>query len=75
MTQEPRTQTERILRHLQMGMKLTPIEALTHYGCMRLAARVADLRKLGHRINVDRQKADAGGMYAVYWMDNDTAQP
>lgn len=71
---EPKTQSERILRHMQMGMKITPYEALTLYGCMRLAARVSDLRKDGHRIMVDRGKANGGGMFAVYWMENDTAQ-
>jgi len=38
------TQTQMILRHLQMFGSITPIEALEEYGCFRLAARINDLR-------------------------------
>ena len=39
-----------ILKH--MGRKpITPLEALNNYGCLRLAARINDLRQEGHKIN------------------------
>ncbi len=41
------TQTERIGRHLDVFGSITPAEALQEYGCMRLAARISDLRKTG----------------------------
>ena len=44
------TQTQRILIYLQSGKQLTPIDALKKFGCFRLAARIADLRKDGHTI-------------------------
>lgn len=45
------TQTTQILSALKRGEKLTPLQALRKYGCMRLAARIKDLRDAGHDIN------------------------
>lgn len=45
-----KTQTQKILQHLQSGKPLTPITALKKFGCFRLAARISDLRKDGHTI-------------------------
>ena len=44
------TQTQRILIYLKTGKSLTPLEALQKFGCLRLAARIADLRRDGHII-------------------------
>lgn len=44
------TQTETILAHLQAGGSITPIDALREYGCLRLAARIWDLRDSGHDV-------------------------
>ena len=44
------SQSEQILKHLKDGGQITPIEALEHFGCFRLAARISDLRKQGHNI-------------------------
>ena len=44
------TQTARILHALQHGDRLTPIDALRRFGCLRLAARVYDLKAAGHDI-------------------------
>lgn len=41
------TQCEKIRRHLEQFHSITPHEALREYGCMRLAARIADLKKAG----------------------------
>jgi hypothetical protein len=51
MTSKP--QTEKILSHLMKGKGITPIDALNRFGCFRLAARIADLRRAGHRIFTD----------------------
>lgn len=40
-------QTEKILQHMRLHGSITPLEALRDYGCMRLAARIADLRQQG----------------------------
>lgn len=45
------TQCDRILRHLREIGPITQADAIREYGCFRLAARIADLRKAGHVIN------------------------
>jgi len=42
-----KSQTQRIFNHLCRGFKLTPLQALNKFGCLRLAARINDLKKLG----------------------------
>ena len=44
------TQCERLLEHLKLGLPLTAHKALYGYSCLRLAARIHDLRQLGHQI-------------------------
>lgn len=44
------TQNQKILQHLKLHGSITPVEALRDYGCMRLAARIANLRQSGHKI-------------------------
>ena len=39
-----------ILSHIKRNGSITPLEALQEYGCMRMAARVYDLRSQGHNI-------------------------
>ena len=41
------SQNARILNHLKSGNKLTPLAALRQFGCLRLAARIYDLRNKG----------------------------
>ena len=45
-----KTQCERLLEHLKLGLPLTAHKALYGYGCQRLAARMWDLRQVGHQI-------------------------
>lgn len=44
---EREAQTQQILRHLEAGNSITGLEALTLFDCMRLPARIADLKKAG----------------------------
>lgn len=44
------TQCERILRHLKDHGSITQAQAMAEYGCLRLAARISDLKRQGHRI-------------------------
>jgi hypothetical protein len=39
------TQASKILRHLVIGYSITPLEALKLFGCLRLGARIHQLRK------------------------------
>ena len=47
------------------GYKLTPLQALNKWGCMRLAARIEELRKEGLNI-VTTKVAISGKTYAQY---------
>lgn len=42
------TQCQRILDFIDRHGSITPAEAMSEIGCMRLAARIADLEKVGH---------------------------
>jgi len=55
------SQREMIWSHLESGRTLTPAQAYDLYGCMRLAARIHELRKQGKSI-VD----DGDGHHSVY---------
>ena len=53
---ETQTQKESILRHLQSGKIITPLEALNLYGCYRLSARIRELRDEGYEIKSENVK-------------------
>lgn len=59
------TQNKLIANHLLRVKTITPIEALDLYGCFRLAARIYDLRKKGHRILMERVEEN-GKSFARY---------
>ena len=44
------TQCEKILDYMRLNGSITPLDALREFGCMRLASRVSDLKKLGYDI-------------------------
>lgn len=45
-----RSQNEAILAYMETFGSITPLEAFADIGCMRLASRLSDLRRQGHRI-------------------------
>ena len=45
------TQTKKLLAYLKRHGSITPMQALTELGIMRLGARVYDLRAAGHSID------------------------
>lgn len=51
------TQKEKVLRHLQTYGSITPLEAWSEYGIMRLGARIKDLEADGIPINHGRERA------------------
>ena len=48
---EAKTQNVRILRHLKAGKTITALQALRMFGCMRLSARILDLKRFGYDID------------------------
>lgn len=47
------SQTNRIKEHLLAGNKITALDALHLYGCLRLSGRIHDLRSQGLPIKTD----------------------
>ena len=47
------SQTVLIRKHLESGKTITPLEALRNYDCLRLGARICDLRKDGLHVNTE----------------------
>lgn len=61
------SQKQLILEYLQLGHPITPIEALRHFGCFRLGARIADIKKDGHAIHTEMiHDKNTGKRYASY---------
>ena len=53
MEELPLSQCDMILRYMQENGSITQMEAAQEFGCWRLAARIADLRRAGHAIKSD----------------------
>ncbi|MFQ0999757.1 helix-turn-helix domain-containing protein [Gilliamella sp. BG6] len=62
------SQCKNILRHLQSGKTINPLQALNEYCCFRLGARIYDLKKRGHSINSRMIRAKNGKKYDEYSM-------
>ena len=60
------SQSAKVLYHLQNYGPLTAIEALELFACFRLAARINDLKKAGHDIQMEMKKLKNGKKIAVY---------
>ena len=65
MSNNTKNQTNRILRYLRSGRGLTAISALTRFRCMRLAARIEELRDAGIRVQ-SRMMRRNGKRFACY---------
>ena len=61
---------DRVLTYLEEHGSITPMEALTEFGCYRLGARIWDLRHAGHSISTEMvERRDRNGdreRYARY---------
>jgi hypothetical protein len=64
-----KTQEQSMLLYLEAGNKLTSLEALEKFGCMRLASRVSDWKKEGHDIRSEMIKVPSGKRVAEYWLE------
>lgn len=65
-----KSQKDEIHEFMRAGYEITPIEAIRHFGCFRLAARIAELRREGAPI-ADRwiPTLDGRGRYKGYRLD------
>ena len=53
-----KSQKENILEYLQIGNKITPLEALYQFGSFRLSAVIFELRQEGFNIITHKKKVD-----------------
>ena len=53
---EKKTQCERILQYIEETGSITQLEALEQFGCMRLASRISDLKKMGYNVTKRMEK-------------------
>lgn len=60
------TQCAQIKAWLLDGNKLTSLEALNRFGCMRLASRIHDLREQGLDIHTEKIKVPSGKYVTEY---------
>ena len=63
-------QTERILKYLQEGNSITPLEALKRFGSMRLGARIYELKQQNYHITTKIISSN-GKHYAKYTLEKD----
>ena len=63
-----KSQSAQILAALERGEALTPLDALRDFGCMRLGARIWDLKRAGHAIGTDTVVTESGARVARYRM-------
>lgn len=70
------TQREKIKKYLEDGHSLTPLDALSLFGCFRLATRIFELKKQGMNIRTEMvENPETGKRYAKYRLVRVTEQP
>lgn len=62
------SQNQQIRQHLEAGKSITPIEALNQFGCLRLGARIHNLKKMGLAIT-SRIIEQGGKHFAEYRLE------
>jgi hypothetical protein len=68
-------QSEQILAYMMRGYTITPLEALSQFGCFRLGARCYDLKHRGINIKSEMvHDVKTGKHYKKYWVDGLQAQ-
>ena len=72
------TQCEMVLKYMQDFGSINPMQAMKELGVMRLAARVADLKKAGHKITrrtvTGRNRYGVPVIYAEYKLEEQNAE-
>ena len=64
--QSSASQCALIKEWLMKGRKLTSLEALNLFGCMRLASRIHDLRERGLNIHTEKIQVPSGKYVTQY---------
>ena len=61
------TQCEKILQYIEENGSITPLDALREFGCMRLASRMCDIKKMGYAVEKEMETAKNGDGEPVYY--------
>lgn len=64
------SQKLKILEYMKEHGAITPMEALSEFGCFRLSARIHDLRAMGYSINTV-QVVSNGKWFARYYLESE----
>jgi len=62
------SQNSKILKLLMRGGRITPLEALSKFGCLRLSARIKDLKDMGYDVQTELYKMSNGKKVAKYFI-------
>lgn len=62
------SQNRAILAYLRSGHRLTQLQAIEMFGCMRLPSRIHDIEKLGITVNRQFIKLLSGKRVKEYWI-------
>ncbi len=66
------TQCDKILQYIETEGSITPLDALREFGCMRLASRITDLKRMGYpitrKMETAKNRAGEPVRYARYSM-------
>jgi len=62
------SQTQMILSDLMTGCRITALEALERYGCLRLSARILELTNEGFNIEGDMIETPSGKRVKQYYL-------
>lgn len=57
-TQSSESQNKRIFAHMMDGKRITSLEALQLFGCMRLASRISDIRRDHPEVNIKVERIE-----------------
>lgn len=63
------SQSQQILEMMEAGRTVTAIDALQEAQCFRLAARIHDLKALGHNIKKKTIDTPSGKQVAGYYLE------
>lgn len=64
------SQESAILSYLRAGFRITPLEALEKFRCMRLGARIYSLKKGGLNIKSEMVEVPSGKRVKSYWLES-----
>lgn len=67
------SQNARIAAWLQDGNTITSLEALSKFGCLRLASRICDLRDRGMKIKAEKIITMSGKRVTRYSLDKENS--